>query len=284
MRLRAAALAGGLVLAASAPARAQSPPCVSPAAVTLADRPGTGRTTSTGGSACVAVPGELVIESGWRRQLTDAPAGSTALASGPLAFLRYGIAKRLEIGIAPPAAQSRLATGTTSSDTARGSSDPVFAAKYLIIDRGATQASVGAAYAPPWGSGEFTSGLPTYALALNVGTSLSPRVSLATSLVASTAAGAGESGATRSFFVFAPSVTLGYALDAMDTLLLQDAFVSRQGPLLPSGSRGVVALQRAIGPRLAADVEYERNFTPLLGTRAQAIGFGIVWIAAPGRR
>ena len=281
---RSIVFAAAFVLAGGAAARAQTPPCVSPAAVALADRPGTGRTTSTGGAPCVALPGEIVVESGWRRQITDAPAGALTLSSGPLGFVRFGVAKRLEFGIAPFAPQSRLATGTTPLSSARGLADPVVAAKYLLADTGATQASLGIAYAPPLGTGQFTNGIPTYAMSVNVGTALTPRLSLTTSLVASTAAGADVSGATRSYFVFAPSFTLAYALDAMDTLLVQDALVSRQGPVLPSGSRGFVALQRAIGTRLAVDVDYERNLAPQLGRRAQAVGFGIVWIAAPGHR
>jgi len=269
-------LAGGV-------ARAQSAPCVSPAAVSLADRPGTGRTTSTGGSPCVALPGELVVESGWRRQITTDP-GALTLSSGPLGLIRIGIAKRLELGVALPAPQSRLAIGTAPLDTARGTADMVIAAKYLVADTGTTQASAGVAYSPPSGTGEFTNGIPTYAVSFNVGTALTSQLSLATSLVASTAAGPDASGATRSFFVFAPSFTLAYAIDAMDTVLVQDALVSRQGPVLRSGSRGFVAVQRAIGNRLAIDVDYERNLMPLVGRRSEAVGFGFVWIAAPGHR
>ena len=274
---------GAFAAAAGAVARAQTAPCVSPAAVSLADRPGTGRTTSTGGSPCVALPGELVVESGWRRQVTSDP-GAATLASGPLGFVRIGVAKRFEIGVAPPARQSRLATGAAAFDTARGTADLVVAAKYLVADTGTTQASAGVAYAPPTGTGEFTNGIPTYAVSFNVGSALTPRLSFATSLVASTAAGADASGTTRSFFVFAPSFTLAYAIDAMDTLLVQDAFVSRQGPVLRSGSRGFVALQRAVGNRLAIDVDYERNLVPLAGRRSAAVGAGVVWIAAPGHR
>ncbi len=280
------AAAFAVCLAALAPSHAfaQSAPCVSPAAVTLADRPGTGRTTSVGGAPCVVVPGEVVFETGWRRQITDDPRGALTLASGPLTLIRAGVAKRLEIAVAPPAPQSRLATGTTPSNTARGSSDPVVALKYLVLDRTSTQASVGLAYSPPLGTGEFTNGLPTYALSFNAGTALSPRVSVATSLVASSAAGPDVRGATRSYFVFAPSFTLAYAIDGMDTLLLQDALVSRQGPVLPSGSRAFVAFQRALGMRVAVDIDYEQNLSPQLGTRARAVGFGIVWIAAPHPR
>ena len=281
-RYRRAAGAAACVWSIPVAAAAQSAPCIAPAAVSLADRPGTGRTTSTGGSPCVVLPGALVVESGWRRQVTTDP-GTVTLASGPLAFFRYGIAKRVEIGVAPPAPQSRVAAGDAAVGPARGTADPVLALKYLVADRAATQISAGVAYAPPNGSGAFTNGIPTFAAGLNVGTALTPRLTFASSLVAATAAGADARGATRAFFVFAPSFTFAYAIDPADTLLVQDALVSRQGPLLPAGSRGFVALQRALGSRLAIDVDYERNLTPLLGRRAEAVGAGVVWIAAPGR-
>lgn len=278
-------LAGALIFACAAASSAQTAPCVSPAAVSLADRPGTGRATSTGGAPCVALPGEIVVESGWRAQETVFPAGTATLRSGPLGFVRIGVAKRLELGVAPPAPQSRQATGMTSSlDTARGTTDAVLALKYLVLDTGATQASLGAAYSPPSGTGEFTNGIPTYAVGLNVGTALNARLSFAASIMASTAAGADATGMTRSYFVFAPAFTLAYALDANDTVLVQDALISRQGLVSPAGSRGFIALQRALGSRLALDIDYEKNLAPQLGTGAHAFGGGVVWIAAPGHR
>ena len=262
---------------------ASPPPCVMPIAIALADRPGTGRTTSTGGAPCVVLRDEIVIETGFRRQITT-PSGSTVtLASGPLTFVRAGIAKRLELGIAPPAAQSRAITGNPPFDAARGTSDLVLAAKYLVIDTAVTQGSIGAAYAPPTGTGEFTAGAPTFALSANLGLTLTPRISLTTSQVFGTAVGANASGANRPFFVYAPSFTLAYALDGATTLLVQDALASRQGPLLPAGSRGFVALQRALGTRLALDVDYEVNLASTTGP-SHAVGIGLVWIAKPGSR
>jgi hypothetical protein len=261
---------------------ASPPPCRMPIAVALADRPGTGRTTSTGGSPCVVLPGEIVIESGLRRQLTTSPGGSSTLAGGPLTFVRAGLAKRLELGIAPPANQSRAIVGSPPFDAARGTTDVVLAAKYLVLDTGAAQGSLGAAYAPPTGTGEFTAGAPTFSLSANLGLTLSPKLSFTTSQVFGTAVGADARGANRTFFVYAPSFTLAYALDGATTLLLQDALASRQGPLLPAGSRGFVALQRAVGNRLALDLDYEINLAPRAGP-SNAIGIGLVWIAAPGR-
>ena len=274
------------LLAIASPALADDaspPPCRMPVAVALADRPGTGRLPSTGGSPCVVLRDEIVIETGFRRQITTASSSSVTLASGPLTFVRAGIAKRVELGVAPPAGQSRAVTGNAPFDAARGTSDVVLAAKYLVLDTGAGQASIGAAYAPPTGTGEFTAGAPTYSLSANLGLTLSPRLSLTTSQIVGTAVGAGASGANRPFFVYAPSFTLGYALDGATTLLVQDALVSRQGPLLPAGSRGFVALQRAIGSRLAIDLDYEVNVAPTTGP-SRAIGIGLVWIAQPGRR
>lgn len=254
------------------------PPCATAMAASLADRPGTGRTTSSGGAPCVALPGEVILESGLRRQITTSSGGSSTLASGPLGLVRFGVARRLELAIAPPAPQSRATGGTTSVDAARGSTDVVLAAKYLVLDAARAQASLGASYAPPTGSGEFTAGAPTYALGANLGLTLGPKLSLATSQVFGTAIGPDASGANHSFFVYAPSFTLGYALDAATSLLVQDAVTSRQGPTLPAGNRGFVALQHALGNRLAVDLDYEHNFAPALGTRADAVGFGFVWI------
>lgn len=280
-----AAVAAALTAVAS-PALADDaspPPCSMPIAVALADRPGTGRTTSAGGSPCVVLRDAIVIESGVRRQITSSSGGSSTLASGPLTFVRAGIAKRLELGIAPPSRQSRAFTGNSPFDAARGTTDLVLAAKYLVIDTGVTQGSLGASYAPPTGTGEFTAGAPTYSLSANVGIALSAKLSFTTSQVVGTAVGADASGANRTFFVYAPSFTLAYALDGATTLLLQDALVSRQGPLLPAGSRGVVALQRALGNRLAVDVDYEVNLAPTAGP-SRAVGIGLVWIAKPGSR
>ena len=261
---------------------ASPPPCRMPIAVALADRPGTGRTTSTGGSPCVVLPGELVIETGLRRQVTASPGGTSTLAAGPLTFMRGGVAPRLELGLAPPAQQPRAIAGSPPFDAARGATDVVVAAKYLVVDTGNAQGSLGASYAPPTGSGEFTAGAPTFSLSANLGLTLSPRLSVTTSQVFGTAVGADARGANRTFFVYAPSFTLAYALDSATTLLVQDALVSRQGPLLPAGSRGFVALQRAVGTRLALDLDYEVNLASRAGS-STAVGVGLVWIAAPGR-
>jgi hypothetical protein len=261
------------------------PPCAAPIAVALADRPGTGRTASTGGSPCVVTPHEVVIEAGFRRQTMASANGRVTLASGPLTFVRVGVANRVELGIAPPAQQSRSVSGIAPVDTARGQSDVVLAAKYLVLDAKNAQASLGVAYAPPTGTGEFTAGAPTYSLSGNLGLAVTPRLSFATSQAFGTAIGADASGRSRSFFVYAPSYTLGYALDGATTVLAQVALVSRQGPLLPSGDRAFVALQRAIGDRLAVDVDYEANLKPALGAPQRALGFGVVWIAVPrGKR
>jgi hypothetical protein len=209
-------------------------------------------------------------------------ARASTLTDGPLTFIHAGIARNLEVGIAPPAYQTRSISGTPPFDAARGTTDIVLSAKALIANTAAAQASVGIAYAPPTGSGEFTAGAPSYALAVNAGVPLGARASVSMSQAIGTAAGPDALGANRTFFVYTPSVTVGYAIDGVTALLLQDAFVSRQGPVLPAGSRGFIVLQHAAGNRLAIDVDYEINLASLYGP-SHAFGAGFVWSAARPR-
>jgi hypothetical protein len=258
-------------------------PCKTAMAVTLADRPGTGRNTATGGAPCVVPRGELVVESGWRRQLMWQP-GYDVLASGPLALLRYGIGRRVELAIAPPALQSRFAEPGAGFDNTRGWADAAVALKYIFVDQSAAQASVGFTYTPPTGTGEFTNGAPTFAVSQNIGLTLSDRWSFATSQVIGTNVGPNAAGRNVTYFDYTPSYTLAYALTNATNVLAQVALESRQGPLEPSGNRSFLALQQALGSRIAVDVDFERNLKPMVGLGPQqALGFGFVWIAAPAR-
>jgi len=261
----AVAVAVIILVALAEPAAAddaKTPPCSTPVAVTLADRPGTGRTTSTGGSPCVVVPGEIVLETGVRRQTTTGDRYGVTLFSSPLTFMRVGVAKRFELAVAPPSRESRATSGPAPVDSARGATDIVVAAKYLALDTVFAQASVGAAYTPPTGTGGFSAGAPSYSLAANVGLTINAKLSFVMSHVLGTAIGNDPLGQSRSYFVYAPSFTLAYALDGTTTVLVQDALLSRQGPVLPAGSRGFIALQRQVGPRLALDLDYEINLAP----------------------
>lgn len=252
-------------------------------AVTLADRPGTGRGTSTGGAPCVAPPGELVIESGVRRQQTWEP-GYSVLSSGPLTLVRYGIARRFEVAFAPPANQSRFAESGFGFDNARGTDDAALDVKYMLLDQQVTQASVDFAYVPPTGTGEFTNGAPTYSVSANLGITISDRLSFATSQAFGTNVGANAVGLNVTYFDYTPSYTFAYAITNATSLLVQVALESRQGPVEPSGNRSYLALQQMVGSRLAIDLDFERNLkpTPGLGPQ-QALGFGFVWIAASPR-
>jgi Putative MetA-pathway of phenol degradation len=272
-----------LAVAMPLPAHADAP-CAAPAAATLADRPGTGRSPATGGAACVVPPGELLIESGLRRQVTSGPDGAAGvLASGPLTVLRYGLAPRLEVVFAPPVPQSRSARGPSPFPAARGTSDATLGAKLMLIDRAAVQLSFGASYTPPTGSTAFTAGAPTFTVGLNSSFALSPALTLTIDEAVQTATGAFPDGTTRVYAVHAPSYAIALAVGPHDTLLLQDALLSRQGPLLPAGSRLALALQHAIGTRLALDVDLERNAAPLNGAQ-HAVGAGLVWVLVPARR
>ena len=263
--------------ATPAPAPTPEPPCVTPIAVTLADRPGTGRSTSTGGAACVAPPGELVIESGVRREQTWEPAYAVS-SSGPLTLLRYGVAPHFEVAIAPPANQSLFVEHGSMST--RGRSDAALNLKYALLDQPVTQASVDVAYVPPTGTGAFTAGAPTYSISGNLAITINDRWSFATSQAVGTNVGTNAAGRNVTYFDYTPSYTFAYAISNATSLLLQVALESRQGPAEPSGNRSYLALQQTIGSRLAIDLDFERNLkpTPGLGPQ-QALGLGFVWIA-----
>jgi hypothetical protein len=265
------------------PAPAPERPCKTAAAATLGDRPGTGRTTAVNGAACVVPRGEVVVESGWRRQLTWQP-GYSVLNSGPLTLFRYGIAHRLELGIGTPTNQSRYVQPGADFDNAHGQSDAAFNVKYIFIDQEITQASVDLTYTPPTGTGEFTNGLPTYGISANVAFTLSDRWSFATSQALGTNTGNNPVGMNVTYFDYTPSYTFSYAVTSATNLLLQVALESRQGPVEPSGNRAFFAVQQVLGDRLAIDLDFERNLKPTIGLGPQqALGFGFVWIAASSR-
>ena len=269
--------------ATPAPSPTPQPPCVAPIAVTLADRPGTGRGTSTGGAACVAPLGELVIESGVRRELTWEPAYSV-LSSGPLTLFRYGVARRFEVAIAPTANQSLLVVHGSLFNSARGSNDIALDMKYALLDRQVAQASVDIAYVPPTGSGAFTDGAPTYSISGNLAITLNDRWSLAMSQTVGTNVGANAAGLNVTYFDYTPSYTFAYAMTNATSVLVQVALESRQSPVQPSGNRSYLALQQTVGSRLAIDLDFERNLKPTIGLGPQqALGLGFVWIAAPPR-
>jgi hypothetical protein len=255
-----------------------SGPCADPSAAGLADRPATGRNTSTGGAVCVVPKDALVVEAGVRDQTTTSSGADSSLVSYPLPLVRYGLAPRLEIAIAPPTQIVRSVSGAFAFAPAAGTTDSAISAKWLVADAPAFQASIGAGYVFPTGNVAFTNGAGSASFGVNAGFTLGPKISLTLSATMMNAFGSDPNGDTIPFFTFAPSLTLGYAIDAATTLLVQDALVSRTSPVGASGSRAFVALQHALGSRLAIDVEYERNLTPLPGTQAWAFGVGAVWL------
>lgn len=96
--------------------------------------------------------------------------------------------------------------------------------------------------------------------------------------------GANAAGLNVTYFDYTPSYTLAYSVTDDLSLLAQVALESRQSPVEGSGNRSYLALQQAVGSRLAIDLDFERNLKPAAGLGPQqAIGFGFVWIAAPPR-
>jgi hypothetical protein len=99
----------------SAISTAQAAPRPSPSAAqggceqgglaSISNRPGVGRAVTVNGSPCVVPVGDVVIEGGYRNQVTTA-SGTSWLTTYPNPIVRFGIAGFNEVVFSPPLAYS----------------------------------------------------------------------------------------------------------------------------------------------------------------------------------
>ena len=92
--------------ASPAPAASATPaaivgPCSQGAIASIADRPGVGRALTVNGSPCVVPVGGVVLELGFRQQMTHAAAAVSTLVTYPQPLVRWGIGGGNEIVLAP---------------------------------------------------------------------------------------------------------------------------------------------------------------------------------------
>jgi len=86
-----------VIVAAATPLPTPSPgPCAQGALASISDRPGIGRSPAANGAACVAQNGTVVIEAGYRNQVTSGSASQT-LSTYPNPIVRIGLPDNNEI-------------------------------------------------------------------------------------------------------------------------------------------------------------------------------------------
>jgi hypothetical protein len=225
-------------------------------------------------------PSHLLIETGYRNQVTTASGGTSTLSVFPLAVARIGLGKRTEFIAQFPAYSSRTggALGGVFSP-ATGTQDSGFGFKLMLADRPSFQHAVEVFYTAPTGTPQgttgFSAGAPTYTLTYTAAVPVNGRIGLSlTQNFIANAAPSDPSGAML-FFSYQPSLALSYGFAPSTTLIVSGQITTPAGPSGGTSNRGLIAVQRVVSPGIVVDVEYEANLSPALPAQQQhAAGFG----------
>ncbi len=274
------AIAGPAADPSPAPTAPPARPCVQGGLAAITNRPGLGRAVSIDGSPCVVPVGGVVLEAGYRNQVTTG-GGTSTLSTYPNPSLRFGIAGGNEIIVSPSLIYSHR-TGANLGGTfvpASGMQDAGIGFKHNLRDRpwlqDALEAFVTVPTGYPTGSFGFSAGVPTYLLGYSAALSLAGRVGLTTTQNFISSAGTNGAGATQRYFSYQPSFGISYALPPGTALLMQDQLTMPTAPGGLTGNRALAAIQQTIGSKVVLDVEWEYNLLPAPGFNQHAFGTGI---------
>jgi hypothetical protein len=255
-------------------------PCSQGALASISDRPGIGRAPATNGAVCVVLPHTVVVETGYRDEVTTAGSIPQRLISWPNPIIRIGLPGQNELLLAPgfEFAHRIGDIGTSNLPPAAGMQDTGFGFKHLVYDGGQLQEAVNLFVTLPTGypSGiaGFTYGLPTYTLGYSAVYALNDRLSVSsTQNLAITAAPTAQTTAQR-FFMYQPSLTVSYSTSPNITALVEDQWSTPAAPTGGTGNRALIGLQCTISSRIVLDAEVELNLLPNTGLTQHAIGFG----------
>jgi hypothetical protein len=264
----------------SVPAASPAGPCAQGALAAIADRPGLGRGVAINGAPCVVPRGGVVVEGGYRNQVTTG-GGTSTLSTCPEPVVRLGLAGGNEIIVSPSLLFSRRTGGNLGGTfvPANGQQDAGAGFKHLLRDRPWIQAAlelfVTLPTGYPDGSFGFSAGIPTYLLGYSLTLPLSSRIGLSTTQNLILNGGVNGSGASARFFAYQPAFGISYAPATSTTLLLQDQITTPAGPGAGTGNRAFVAIQQTVSPNLVLDAEYEVNLLPAPGFHQHALATGI---------
>ncbi len=274
------AIAGATPTASPAPAASPQQPCTQGGLAAITNRPGLGRAVTVDGSPCVVPAGGVVLEAGYRNQVTTG-SGTSTLSTYPSPVVRYGIIGDNEIVLSPSLIYSRR-TGANLGGTfvpAFGMQDAGIGFKHGVRDRpwlqDAIEVFVTLPTGYPGGPSGFTASAPTYLLGYSASLPVNGRVGLTTTQNVSSGAGINGGGAMVRYFSYQPSFGVSYAAGSSTTLLLQDQLTLPTGPGGPTGNRGLIGIQQSVGTEVLLDVEFEQNLLPLPGFNQHAVGVGL---------
>jgi hypothetical protein len=260
---------------------ASASPCGQGGVAAVADRPGLGRTLTVNGSPCVVPKGEVVLEVGFRQEMTRAAAGVSTLVTFPQPLLRWGVSAGDEIVVAPSLVYSQRSganLGSAPFAPAAGLQDAGLGFKRQLHDRrwlqDAVEIFVSVPTGYPSGAHGFSAGIPTYLVGYSLVAPLNSIVSLTTTQNVQWNAGTNAGGGPQGFFSYQPSFGFSFAVGTHGALFVQDQITTPAGPAGGTSNRAFLGVQRTISSDVVLDAEYEMNLLPQPGFTQHAFGVG----------
>lgn len=165
-------------------------------------------------SVCVASPGNLLVEGGYKNQRDREP-GYLQQSTYPNATLRYGLPEGWEIDLFPPNyATSTKAVGFDGKrQSFSGFGDAAFGAKYEFGRVGPVYMAVDSIISVPTGASAFTSGASTATVHGIIHFGLTKHIAGSLQLGVSSLAFPLAMGKVERFTEFSPDFVLKYTLD-----------------------------------------------------------------------
>jgi hypothetical protein len=261
-----------------APTQAEGP-CGEGALSSISDRPGLGRSPATNGAACVAHPGTVIVEAGYRNQVTVGP-GTQTLSAYPDPIVRIGLQGQNEIVVSPYTYTQRTGYDKSSGFLpAAGSQDVGLGFKHLLNDNAWRQDAINLFVTfpngHPNGASGFTAGLPTYTVGYSDVFAMSGAIGLSTTQNLILNAAPNSNGTPQRFFTYQPAVSVSYSLSPNFTYMIQDQLTMPPSPGAGTGNRALSGIQCTLSPNLVLDAEFEVNLLPQPGLSQHAIDAGL---------
>lgn len=261
--------AGPSATPSPSPSPQASDPCDGPdRLLATANRP------TIGFSACAAKKGTALFELGYQNQVNGTPANGSVVSQVPQTFIRYGAATRFELDVVGP---NYVATRSypDSPVVTHGVTDSGVGFKYELPPSSRWTLAFDGIYTGPNGSPFLTAGSASLTGNLDASFSLSPSVSLGTT-IAFSSTGAYANAIPSRYGVTTPSFVITSEIPNFYQFYAEYVYVSKVGP--NDGGRAFTdfGVQKLLGTRTEIDVEYGHAFTGDRALQFDYIGSGLV--------
>ncbi len=259
------------LLMVSHPARAGSGnPCTGPTSMlSLLNRP------TVADSACVARPGDLVIEEGYKNQVSHNP-GFQRSVTYPNGLLRFGLPGNWEIDLFPPSYNRRTTRSVVvGDDVETGFGDVTVGAKHEFGLFGPFVLAADTKISAPSGVRPFTNGAADATVNGIMSYKVTQNIGLALQIGASSLTSQMSSGRIRRFTILEPDMVLKYHFSSIPLQFYAEAY---RGSGI-GGAEGSYSfdggIQYLIAPWWEIDAEADTLLSGPAGARANYFGIGM---------